>query len=437
MGAVTKRLRIGGMTCPHCAMRVKRTLETLDGVERARVNYDRGAAEVTYEPERVSLRAMDAALREEGYRLLTAPEKTDYVRAAVYVALIAALYILLQKTGLLNRLVPGRLAESGMGYGMFFAVGLMTSLHCVAMCGGLGLSQTLAEGRAARGMLRPALLYNAGRVISYTATGFVMGLIGLLFGAGVNTTLSTVLQALLKAIAGAMMLCMGLNLLGLFPALRRFRLRLPRIGVHGGGALTVGLLNGLMPCGPLQSMQLAALASLSPIKGALSMLFFSLGTVPLMLGLGSLTAALGRRFNRAVLRAGAVLVAVMGLAMLSQGAALAGWNLSIAPAPADAQTAQTESGVQTVYSTLEPNRYPGITVTAGEPVRWVIDAPDGSINGCNNRILIPALDLEYTFQSGENVIEFTPDKAGTISYTCWMGMIRGTITVTDGDGNAA
>ena len=184
-------------------------------------------------------------------------------------------------------------------------------------------------------------------------------------------------------------------------------------------------------------MQLFALSAGGWLMGALSMLAFSLGTVPLMLGLGSLTAALGRRFNRAVLRAGAVLVAVMGLAMLSQGAALAGWNLSIAPAPTDAQTAQTESGVQTVYSTLEPNRYPDITVTAGEPVRWVIDAPDGSINGCNNRILIPALDLEYTFQSGENVIEFTPDKAGTISYTCWMGMIRGTITVTDGDGNAA
>lgn len=208
-------------------------------------------------------------------------------------------------------------------------------------------------------------------------------------------------------------------------------------GARGGGALTVGLLNGLMPCGPLQSMQLAALASLSPIKGALSMLFFSLGTTPLMLGLGSLTAALGQRFNRAVLRAGAVLVAVMGLAMLSQGAALAGWSLPAAPAQSGDLAAQTESGVQTVYSTLEPNRYPDITVTAGEPVRWVIDAPDGSINGCNNRIFIPALDLEYAFQPGENVIEFTPGETGTISYTCWMGMIRGTITVTDGDGNAA
>ena len=188
-------------------------------------------------------------------------------------------------------------------------------------------------------------------------------------------------------------------------------------------------------------MQLAALASLSPIKGALSMLFFSLGTVPLMLGLGSLTAALGRRFNRAVLRAGAVMVAVMvavmGLAMLSQGAALAGWSLPAAPAQSGDLAAWTENGVQTVYSTLEPNRYPDITVTAGEPVRWVIDAPDGSINGCNNRIFIPALDLEYAFQPGENVIELTPGETGTISYTCWMGMIRGTITVTDGDGNAA
>ena len=428
MGAVTKRLRIGGMTCPHCAMRVKRTLETLDGVERARVNYDRGAAEVTYEPERVSLRAMDAALREEGYRLLTAPEKTDYVRAAVYVALIAALYILLQKTGLLNRLVPGRLAENGMGYGMFFAVGLMTSLHCAAMCGGLGLSQTLAEGRAARGMLRPALLYNAGRVISYTATGFVMGLIGLLFGAGVNTTLSTVLQALLKAIAGAMMLCMGLNLLGLFPALRRFRLRLPRIGVHGGGALTVGLLNGLMPCGPLQAMQLAALSSASPVRGALSMLAFSLGTVPLMLGLGSLVSLLGQRFRRAVTAGGAVLVAVMGLSMLSQGAALAGML------PAAAQPgvqAQAEAGVQVVRSTLLPNSYPSITVQAGVPVRWEIDAPSGSINGCNNRLIIPALGMEYTFHTGKNVITFTPEHSGTLPYTCWMGMIRGVITVED------
>ena len=54
------------------------------------------------------------------------------------------------------------------------------------------------------------------------------------------------------------------------------------------------------------------------------MLFFSLGTVPLMLGLGGLVALLGQRFARTVNLAGAVLVSVFGVAMLSQGAALSG-----------------------------------------------------------------------------------------------------------------
>ena len=158
------------------------------------------------------------------------------------------------------------------------------------------------------------------------------------------------------------------------------------------------------------------------------MLAFSLGTVPLMLGLGSLVSLLGQRFRRAVTVGGAVLVAVMGLSMLSQGAALAGML------PAAAQPgvqAQAEAGVQVVRSTLLPNSYPSITVQAGVPVRWGIDAPSGSINGCNNRLIIPALGMEYTFHTGKNVITFTPEQSGTLPYTCWMGMIRGVITVED------
>ena len=64
-----------------------------------------------------------------------------------------------------------------------------------------------------------------------------------------------------------------------------------------------------------------------------------------MLGLGSLVSLLGQRFRRAVTVGGAVLVAVMGLSMLSQGAALAGML------PAAAQPgvqAQAEAGVQVV-----------------------------------------------------------------------------------------
>lgn len=77
-------------------------------------------------------------------------------------------------------------------------------------------------------------------------------------------------------------------------------------------------------------------------------------------------------------------------------------------------------------------RYPNITVQAGVPVKWVINTPEGSINGCNNRILIRDYGIEYTFHTGENIIEFTPTKTSTVRYSCWIGMIRGNIFVTDG-----
>ena len=87
--------------------------------------------------------------------------------------------------------------------------------------------------------------------------------------------------------------------------------------------------------------------------------------------------------------------------------------------------------MQTVTSVLKPNALPDISVTAGVPVRWVIQAPESAINGCNNRIHIPALNLDYTFHSGENVLEFCPEEAGTLGYSCWMGMLRGSIVVTE------
>ena len=46
-------------------------------------------------------------------------------------------------------------------------------------------------------------------------------------------------------------------------------------------------------------------------------------------------------------------------------------------------------------------------------------------------MVIPGLDLSLSFRPGENVLEFTPETAGTIPYSCWMGMIRGTINVTE------
>jgi hypothetical protein len=275
------------------------------------------------------------------------------------------------------------------------------------------------------------------------------------------------------------MVIMGVNMLGIFPWLRRFNLHMPRFFAgkieaekdSGKGPLYVGLLNGLMPCGPLQAMQLYALSTGSPLTGAVSMLLFSLGTVPLMFGLGALSSVLSKKFTHRMMTVGAVLVAVLGLSMFLQGWNLSGFSLpSIMPGTAQAAPIQTgpptnpgaaqtqaasgqsaappaattntaqgpqitiENGVQLVNSTLSRGGYPSITVQAGVPVRWTIDAPQGAINGCNNRMLIPAYNVEHQFEAGENVIEFTPTETGKIGYSCWMGMIRGTIIVVEAEG---
>ena len=162
--------------------------------------------------------------------------------------------------------------------------------------------------------------------------------------------------------------------------------------------------------------------------GALSMLCFSLGTVPLMLGFGLLGGRLNQRFTKPMRLVSGALILVMGTAMLSNGAALAGVRLpDLYDRAADISAA--EDGVQLVRSELEWRSYPDITVRAGTTVRWVIHAEENKITGCNNEMVIPALDLRVPLHAGDNVVEFTVNEPGVIPYTCWMGMLRGFITV--------
>jgi sulfite exporter TauE/SafE/copper chaperone CopZ len=445
-GLKTKKLRIDGMTCVNCQNKIERRLRNTAGIEKAAVSYSAGTAAVTYDTDIISLKDIAAIIQKLDYTVLSGNEqpKPDTNRVVGLLIIIVALYVLMQQFGVLRLLVPSRLAEANMEYGMLFVIGLITSVHCVAMCGGINLSQCIpqndnAESRSRFAALRPAFLYNLGRIASYTAVGFIVGALGSVI------TFSNTAQGFLKLIAGVFMVVMGINMLGVFPWLRNINPRMPKIFApkidaeksNSKSPLIAGLLNGLMPCGPLQAMQIYALSTGSPSAGALSMMLFSLGTTPLMFGLGALASILSKKFTRNVMTAGAVLVVVLGLSMFSQG-----WSLSDIKLPSllpessavaqssDAQI-EIENGVQIVNSTLSSGRYPAITVQAGTPVKWTIDAPQGSVNGCNNRMYIPEYDIEHQFKTGANVIEFTPAETGKFPYSCWMGMIRSSITVVE------
>lgn len=435
-----KKLRIGGMTCTGCETRIENRVGKLAGVDKVKASFTASTVEIIYFPDRITLQNIIQTIEKLGYSVIDShhhqktgkpEEKQSVLRLVGCGVILAAVYLLLQNTVGFN-FIPN--ISQNMGYGILFIVGLITSVHCVAMCGGINLSQCVSAAPAGSGRqnLAPALKYNAGRVISYTAIGGIVGA----FGAFVS--FSATVKGIIAVLSGLFMLIMGLNMLNVFPWLRRFNPHMPRIFARKTGSgntkhtpFIVGLLNGLMPCGPLQAMQIYALGTGSFLAGAASMLAFSLGTVPLMFGLGALSSLLTGRFTRKMMRVSAMLVMVLGVFMLGRGFTLSGFHFPI-PVTARASgtsAAHIQGGVQTVTTKLQPGSYSPITVQKGIPVKWTIKAEARDINGCNGTLTIPKYNISKALQPGDNVVEFTPTSAGNIVYTCSMGMISSNITV--------
>ena len=196
----TIRLNIGGMTCVNCQNKIEKTLNHTEGIISASVSYNNATADIVYDEERISLKKIITAIESLDYEVIlrkktAGPNITNIVCMLV---IIVSLYVMLQSMGILNLLVPSKLADTKMGYGMLFVIGLITSVHCITMCGGINLSQCIpqmaqdeSDDTSRLATFRPTLAYNMGRVLSYTAIGFALGLVGFLIDGGTEVTSST------------------------------------------------------------------------------------------------------------------------------------------------------------------------------------------------------------------------------------------------------
>lgn len=427
--AASQTFHIRGMFCAHCEETIRKALMSAPGVLSAEVSWEREQAVVGYDPDETEASALQACIEAAGYRVVSSgEEKTQIVSVLV---LLLALYSIARCTGHTQVFSFFPKAEASLGIGALFVTGLLTSVHCIAMCGGINLTQSVAAASGRRSILRANALYQCGRVLSYTAVGAAAGGIGSVLSFGGR------MKGAVALLAGLAMLVMALNMLGAFRLLKRLHLRLPS-GLHAalfrrsgsGSSFLIGILNGFMPCGPLQAMQIYALSTGSAMLGALSMLSFSLGTVPLMLGFGLISGRLNQKHRRVMLTVSAMLIFVMGLSMVGNGLALSGISL---PQRSDgaAVTAMQAGGRQSLRTEIDYGSYPSIRVRAGIPVDWTLVVPEGKLNGCNGELRIPAYDLDIVLAEGENHVSFLPEEAGIFPYSCWMGMIQATIEVTD------
>ncbi len=428
-------LRIIGMSCASCELKIGNALSKVNGVKQAEVSLAESSATVEYDPGKVTPDQLAGVIQKLGYEIdLNQKDESKGFRVNQFLGIgivIFAIYFIIKSTIGFN-FIPQ--VDQSLGYGMLFAVGLLTSLHCIAMCGGINLSQCVNQTAEIKAFkldgLKPSLLYNTGRVVSYTVVGGIAGALGSV------VTFSGAAKGIVSIGAGLLMVIIGARMLDLLPWLRKFNISTPKVlgeKINNNrsklGPFYIGLLNGLMPCGPLQTIQIYALGTGSPFTGAASMFFFSLGTAPLMFGVGAISSFLSSKFNQRMLKFSAVLVIVLGLTMVSRGLSLSGISMATPFSGNTGSVAKIEGEVQVVTSRLESGRYYPILVQKGKPARWIIQAQAGDLNGCNNPLTVPSLGITRKLKPGENILEFTPDREGKITYTCWMGMISSYIKV--------
>ncbi len=395
----------------------------------------------------------------------------DYAEiGAAFIVLVGILLVLNQ----LDFLPQGFGVSDDMSYALVFVIGLVASIStCMAVTGGLLVAVAAKYNEASASLtsaqrMRPLIYFNAGRIISYTLLGGAIGALGSAL------TLSPEINGLLTIVASAVMILLGLQMLKLLPSLTRFIPTMPKVFSHRihdfaeretkGGAFVFGAATFFLPCGFTQALQLYVLAKGSFATGALTMLAFSVGTLPALLSLSAVSSFATGAFQKHFLKIAGAAVVVLGILNIQYGLVLTNSDMRSPTVATKAETstnapnervaapmmrapddlsdgtgqatvtqptsppkevaAQRAAEKQVVVMKIVefdyiPNRF---TVTQGVPVEWRIDASEAA--GCGRILIAPKLGVRKLLSSNSTtIITFTPDTTGEFGFNCGMGMM--------------
>lgn len=217
------------------------------------------------------------------------------------------------------------------GYFLAFSTGLLGGFgHCLGMCGPFTASYVLHCGprRLSLTALIPQIIFNTGRITTYTFIGSMAGLGGSFLNLAGKIA---GLQNAIAIISGVIMVLMGLGISGII------KLKIPGEGpnslivrglktITGDGTVMqyypLGLLIGFMPCGLSYSVFIGAAGSGGMLRGGLLALLFGLGTAPALLLFGFAASAIGMRMRGILYSASGLLVVLTGVLFIIRGISL-------------------------------------------------------------------------------------------------------------------
>jgi len=445
---------VQGMHCPACELTIERRLLELKGIRAADASVRKGQVLIEYEGKRPGVVALNRLFAQDGYifseRPFEASAGTRAKDAAITIGialLVIAGFIALEKSGLSALLN----VNATTSLPAFFLFGLLAGVSsCAALTGGLILSMSKqwaqtssSEGAPAR--FEPHILFNVGRLASY-------GLLGALLGAlGSRLQLSPGFAFAVVVAVSLLMGLLGLQMLGVRGS-RGLSISLPKTvtryiarGEGPGGRfvpLIIGTLTFFLPCGFTITAQGVALLSANALLGGAIMFLFALGTAPglLAIGLSSATLLRNPRLSAQFSRVAGIVVLFFALSNINAQFNALGLpslsDISLArPSIASAVADDLPSIVQgkqilTMEASAFGYRPKYLKVRVGIPVRWEIK--DVGTSGCTNAIISELFEGQIDLTPGKtSVREFTPRRPGKFKFSCWMGMVTGTIEVVD------
>jgi sulfite exporter TauE/SafE/copper chaperone CopZ len=440
------------MTCRSCEQRIGRHVGRLPGVERVTASAARGRMEIESTAP-VSPEAISAAISAAGYEMGRSPwierDPVAWGTAGVGLVVVLGIAIALQVTGIGGLATAGGDLASG-GLAVALLLGLAAGVStCMAMVGGLVLAVSAsftarhaATGQAtgAAAQLRPVAVFLAGRVTGYALLGALLGAVG------ASVALPATATAVLMVAVAVLMTLLGVRLTGLSPRIAAWSPTLPpslaaRLGLADGAGhgysdartATLGAATFFMPCGFTQAVQVFALSTGSPLYAGALLAVFALGTAPGLLALAGLPVVAPASTRPVLLRIAGIAVLAFALVNASAGLRLAGVSL---PGSGGGSTAAVTGGAAsgagqtlTTYQNADGYSPSNATIYAGEPTTWTIESR--STASCASSIVIPLLNVSKRLHLGPNTIQLPALSAGTVAYSCSMGMFGGAITVVD------
>lgn len=209
-------------------------------------------------------------------------------------------------------------------YTSAFIFGLLGGSHCIGMCGGImgALTMGIDANKQTDQRLLMVGSYNIGRITSYVIAGIIFGVIGSILGHS-SPTVGTIL----RLVAGGMLIVMGLYLSGWWMGLTHIE----KVGSHlwrhiqpiaqkilpvknAPQAYLLGALWGWLPCGLVYSVLIWSASAANIQQAALIMLFFGLGTLPVMFATGLAAQTIKKWIQKPVVRSlSGALVIVFGV----------------------------------------------------------------------------------------------------------------------------